>query len=379
MRERVSILQEYVPHYRKPLFDRLARLADDDGIDLQVFAGTPSRRLRERHDAVVAAPWLRRLRQHEIRIGHRRLTLRVLPRTVLRSRLIVLEQARRNADAYMLLAIPSLAKKVAMWGHGSDVVKRSTPLERRIGAALTRRVRWFFAYTPRGASTVIAGGFDPDRVTVLLNSIDVEALASDLSSVLAAGAQGAEPVAAYVGALDRPKRIGDLLETARIIHEAEPRFRLVICGDGEDRDMVERAAREWSFVEYVGTVSGRQKAEVLASCALLLNPGRVGLSAVDSLVAGRPIVTLSISDHGPEIEYLEHDETCLIVDGGVPQLAEAAVGLFGHPDRLSMMQEACRAESRRYSVEAMADRFWGGITTAMGRRDGATTCDHGES
>lgn len=358
-----AIVQEYVPAYRVPLFAAMAAAASADGDELLVFAGKPSEGLAQRNDGVEAQPWLRRIRQREFRFLGRRVTLRLLPSEVRRADLIVVEQARRNLDVPLLLAWPQTAKKVAMWGHGSDVVKSPSLLERLYSILLLRKAAWFFAYTESGVEWATRIGIDRAKTTVLRNSIDVVRLRRDLDTVRPSVVNRAFQ-ALFIGGLDASKRIDEMMQIAARIHDVEPEFRLVVVGDGELRADLSMASDRYSWLEYRGGLSGERKARALLESDLLLLPGRVGLVAVDSLVAGRPIVTLSTSLHAPEYEYLEPGETCSVATS-VDEAVEQTIKLLRDRPALKAMQERCLAAAAGFSVEEMASRFRTGLKRAI--------------
>jgi glycosyltransferase involved in cell wall biosynthesis len=356
-----AIVQEYVPEYRAPLFDRLAEALSERGDELTVFAGNPAGALAQRRDGVQERPWLRRIRQRELRLFGKRLTLRVLPRDVWRADLIVVEQARRNLDLPLLLLWNRTARKTALWGHGADVVKVPSRFERLYSRLITRKATWFFAYTPAGAEWAAAIGRDPQRTTVLHNSTDVRQLREELAAVDATNAEGQ---VAFIGGLDDSKKIVELIAIGEAAHRADPDFRLVVGGDGQLRPAVESAAARFAWLDYRGAVSGAAKAVLLRESDLLLLPGRVGLVALDSLVAGRPIVTLASSLHGPEFGYLEPGRTCVVADG-VEDAARSIVRLLRDRQELVTMQERCHRVSEEYSVEKMAHHFQDGLNAAI--------------
>ena len=59
----------------------------------------------------------------------------------------------------------------------------------------------------------------------------------------------------------------------------------------------------------LGRVNGKTKATVLASADAIVNPGRIGLVAVDALAAGIPVLTTQYRFHAPEAEYLSEGQT----------------------------------------------------------------------
>ncbi len=361
--KRFALVQEYVPAYRARLFEAMAAAAAADGDELLVFAGEPEAGLAQRNDGITARPWLRRIRQREFRLFGRRITLRELPAAVRHADLIVMEQARRNLDLPFLLIWPGTAKKVALWGHGTDLVKMPSRLERKYSVGLLRRAVWFFAYTESGAQWAESAGVGRGRVTVLRNSIDVVQLRHDLAAVQP-GLLPQPFQAVFIGGLDASKGITELIELSVRIKRLQPDFRLVVVGDGELRDLVMDACERFDWIVYRGALTGRSKAQVLLESDVLLLPGRVGLVAVDSLVAGRPVVTLSTSLHAPEYEYLEPDETCIAADS-VQDAALRTSALLADREQLEAMQQRCREAARGFSIEEMAGRFRDGLHRAI--------------
>ncbi|PZF11071.1 hypothetical protein DEJ25_11870 [Curtobacterium sp. MCPF17_011] len=364
---RFAIVQEYIPAYRVRLFESMAAAAAANGDELLVYAGAPAGSLAQRNDGVEGQPWSRRIRQREFRVSGRRITLRMLPKAVRRADLIVVEQARRNLDLPMLLLWPGTARKVAMWGHGEDVVKTPTSFERIYSIALLRRAAWFFAYTASGVDWAARIGIDRSKTTVLRNSIDVVQLRRDLDEVRPS-VDHVPFQAAFIGGLDASKRIAELIEIATLIKDVQPGFRLVVVGDGELRDSVLAACEQFAWIDYRGTLSGESKARVLLESDVLLLPGRVGLVALDSLVAGRPIVTLSSSLHAPEYEYLDPQETCLVAES-VEEAARQTSALLADRRALAAMQTRCQEAAASYSVEDMTSRFLGGLERAIKEAD----------
>ena len=90
------------------------------------------------------------------------------------SDLVILEQARRNLEAYPLLFGRS-SVSVALWGHGRTSARETRAWEHRWLDRMTMRADWFFAYTEGGRKYVVDRGFPADRTTVVQNSTDTAA------------------------------------------------------------------------------------------------------------------------------------------------------------------------------------------------------------
>jgi glycosyltransferase involved in cell wall biosynthesis len=82
------------------------------------------------------------------------------------------------------------------------------------------------------------------------------------------------------------------------------------------------------------------------------------------------VVTARADNHGPEIEYVEHDRNGLVVDtpASDPAFAETVVDLLTDDDLHRRLVAGCRATADRLTVEATAERFADGILRCLGRR-----------
>ncbi|WP_143320791.1 glycosyltransferase, partial [Cellulomonas iranensis] len=121
-------------------------------------------------------------------------------------------------------------------------------------------------------------------------------------------------------------------------------------------------ANPGSAVVFLGPLPHPESKALLgAACDVLLMPGAVGLSAVDSLALSTPMITSPGAAHGPEFEYLEHGRNALVVAGGEADFADAVVSLLTDPVRLSALRSAGQEDVTRYSREAMSARFTDGL------------------
>jgi glycosyltransferase involved in cell wall biosynthesis len=364
-RARVVFVQPYMTSYRLPFYARLADQLAERDMELAVAHGTPTGYWVDRRDSVTL-PGAIELPQRDCWIGGRRIVWRPLGALARSCDALVLPQALHQIDAYPLLARRRRRTRVALWGHGRTYSMRHRMPERWAKAALTRRADWFFAYTDAGGEYAVRAGVPPQRVTVVQNALDSRSLASARDAVtdaevaalrerygLNAGLTGL-----YIGGLDRNKRIPFLLAAAEATARRVPGFRLLVAGDGAQRDLVAAAGGP---VVHVGHADDRDKALLGAAADVMLMPGTVGLCAVDSFALRTPLVTCVWPLHSPEFEYLEDGRNALVVDGDADCYAAAVAALLADPDRLASLRRACRADATRYTVEAMANRFARGL------------------
>jgi glycosyltransferase involved in cell wall biosynthesis len=140
-------------------------------------------------------------------------------------------------------------------------------------------------------------------------------------------------VAFFLGALNRYKSIDLLVDAARIALDTDPRLWLVVAGDGESRETVEALARETGRVVLLGQAGPEEYAPAASLARVLVNPGRVGLVAVDALVMGLQVLTTVGAAHAPEHEYLRPGVDVIEVAPTAGAVAEAMLADSGEEPR----------------------------------------------
>ncbi len=273
---------------------------------------------------------------------------------------------------YWLTGRPRLAFFGHGKGHGAGAFGRSREAWKRF---LATRVHWWFAYTPGVVDLLRSYGFPGERITVNNNTIDVDELAADLSSIslddVAAFRRdhqlGEGPVCAFLGSIYPKKRISFLIEAAREIRRHIPNFELVIAGAGSALEKAKRAAAQDDFIKFLPPSFGRGKATLLRVSSALLVPGAVGLIAIDSFAAARPIVTCAAHDHGPEIDYLDDGTNAIVLprEASPKEYAAQVIRLLSDKELARHLSDGALQAARRYSIENMASNVVDGVQRAL--------------
>lgn len=367
------IIQPHIPRYVVPLFDQLHAALLEHNIELTVVHGQPLGMHSHRADTASPRPWT--LEVHSTRIalpaGRAVLVKRVQHAIkTINPDLVIVEQAIKNMEAYPLLIRQSIGgPSIAMWGHGRSYSTSQGAAAAAFKQWLTRRSQWFFAYTQSGANYVVGHGFPRTRTTVLNNTIDTESLRRDLEAV--SDVELAEfraryglidgRAALFLGGVDKDKGIDFLFAAAAEAARIMPGFVLLIGGDGAMRPQCEAAQAAGAPIRVLGRLDGHPKALALQATDVLAVPDSIGLVAIDSLVASRPIVGTIHALHGPERDYLETDRTAVFADHNPTDYAAALIGLLSDPERLRVMQAASLSASEAYSLGHTVRAFVDGV------------------
>ncbi len=145
-------------------------------------------------------------------------------------------------------------------------------------------------------------------------------------------------IVARMSAAERYKGHDALLDLWPALIARRPDARLVVAGDGDDRQRLESHAQSLGLshaVCFVGRVSDARLRELYDDCRFFVMPSRdegFGLVFLEAMRAGKPC----IGGRGAAAEIIEHNVTGLIVDPGGSEgdseLAAAVGRLFDEPD-----------------------------------------------
>jgi glycosyltransferase involved in cell wall biosynthesis len=117
---------------------------------------------------------------------------------------------------------------------------------------------------------------------------------------------------------------------------------------------------------YVGRQTESNKAKFLKSSSVILNPGLVGLTILDSFAAGKPIITTDCGLHSPEIDYLINGINGLITSNKMEDYVKAVVQTLTDSTLANRLQKGCITSANHYTLENMVQNFRNGILKALG-------------
>jgi glycosyltransferase involved in cell wall biosynthesis len=369
----VLILQPYVPQYRVAFFEALAEELDRRGISCLVAAGKPHDVQARRADAKKMRGTVS-VRDWSLRLGRRSVRLKLPPIRLLRSSsLVICELASGSVETSVMLTLAP--GRTAVWGHARSYVSDSSTLDGLLERWQMRRSTRTFAYTAGGGDFASESGVKPERITVVQNSLDTNALRREMAETTIDAVEATRAhlnlsspnnTACFIGALDRSKRLDKLLAIADNVVAQLPDFRLLVAGAGPLEAQFTEAIGVRPHVLFLGRADLSLKAMLAKLSRLMIMPGRVGLVAVDSFAMQVPIITTAWRFHAPEFEYLVDGVNALIVPvDSVEAMADSAIMVMRDDQLHKRLREGCLRSAERYSLQAMVLRFADGVALAL--------------
>jgi glycosyltransferase involved in cell wall biosynthesis len=168
----------------------------------------------------------------------------------------------------------------------------------------------------------------------------------------------------YVGRLIPEKKVALLIDGFAVAaRNLPPEAKLKIVGDGPERAHLEKLAVQTGLadrIEFLGHVTDEESLKKMyAGAACSVSPGYIGLSAMQSLAHGVPMLVSSDEHHSPEIEVCVPNVTAMFFpSNSVEGLSEAMISFFKNQSLwLNKRREIARFIAERYSFEAMVSGF----------------------
>jgi glycosyltransferase involved in cell wall biosynthesis len=367
---RLAITQPYVPLYRVPLWEGVLDRLAEHGVEGRVFFGGDARQLAARAERGDAAevPWAEQVRVRSVGIGRRmpRLQYRLLP-AGWRDAPLLTEMAVGNGNAWRAVA---RNQPFATFGHGAPMGRSLGPAD-RVENVLNRRARHVLTYMEAGRTSVLSRArLASANVTAFGNTTDTRQLTSALDAVSDADAAAFRSahgipddarIALVIGALNAHKRLDVLVEAARSVLGLQNTWWVVVAGDGPLRSEILDLQRSTGRVTWLGQAAPADFAPAARLASVILNPGRVGLIAVDALAMRLPIITLSDSRHAPEFDYLSEGRTVFSTEPTAASFASCWAS-FESPPLLASDDELPSIEraSSRIADALLRSMFEGG-------------------
>jgi len=239
---------------------------------------------------------------------------------------------------YHLVADRSGLGPRTLWSKGDE----------RLGLALLRRFGGVVFVPNAGTAAALERrGFDPVRTAVGV----------DVRSFRQAAPASLPPRAAFVARMARTKGVTDVIEAWARVRRTVPDARLVMVGDGPEREPAAALAERLGIsdsIEWRGFVLEQGERRMLSETRLLLAPSYEegwGISVCEAMASRVPVVAYRL----PVLDELFGSAYLGASPGDVLGLAELAVRVLTDDSLAETLARRGRETAERYDVARVAD------------------------
>ena len=347
---RLALQQRVLPNYRAPFFDLLAS-ACERGMSL--FTGLP-----RPSEGITTAQKLQTADYHlgkNIHLLSGSSYLCYQPglsdwlKTWNPDALIVEANPRYLSTPTAVTWMHKRGRPVIGWGLGSPPIGG---FRKRRRISFLSQFEALISYSQRGAQEYAALGFPPEKIFVAHNSVspapisvpDRRPVTVDRFNIL------------FVGRLQARKRIDSLLRACAQL-EAKP--RLVIVGEGPEREKLEILAKEiYPSAEFVGARHGVELKPYFTEADLFVLPGTGGLAVQEAMSYGLPVIVAQGDGTQGDLVRRENGWQIPPPAGDFEALLSTIKEALSDVARLRRMgEELYRIVKEEINIEKMADVF----------------------
>lgn len=245
------------------------------------------------------------------------------------------------------------------WWHPSQLLRR----------ALARRIHAAVAISTETEHELRLSGFT-GPVWRIPNHRPPEAFAGARRDSVRRdlGLPSEEPLVSFVAHLVTQKAPERAIEVFAEIDRRMPGVHYVVAGDGPLRTTVEREAmrrlgqQRVRFLGHHDDVAG-----LLAASDVLISTSRADSMpgvVIEAQMAGCPVVGFPVD--GLDVAVVPGETGIITSEPDPVEAAEAVCELLADPQRRARMGDAARESSRRFSTEAVVDRYLAMLCTVTG-------------
>jgi glycosyltransferase involved in cell wall biosynthesis len=251
--------------------------------------------------------------------------------------------------------VPALVAHEHSWSYEGDAARAWLD-----GNVIGRLANRFVAVSTADAERMVSReGVRPEKIVVIPNAYIPSSAAHHADVRAELGLDAAVPLVGIAAVLRPEKRIDVLLQAHAKVRAALPGAQLVIAGDGDCRQDLERQSRELGIGDAVHFLGARTDVDSVlrAVDVAALSSDREGspLLMFECMASQTPLVA---TDVGGVPDVVEQGRTGLLVPRRDPDaLAEGLLSLLNDPERRAAMAAVGTEVLQRYTIKAITDRF----------------------
>ncbi len=324
---KTALIQRICPHYRVPVFRRLA-----EEVDLTLYYGQGLKRGAQQNAGKITGfksirlPAISRSFNRGDRDHFITWFPTLIPRLMKdRPEVIIVGGATDLPNNLMVIPFAKMTGiPVIWWDAGRDlstVPGRLRKLAEPAIGLLIRQARGCLGYGSAAREYFSSLGIADSKIFIARNTMDIAGISREMQKYserkLAAERERlkltGKKIILYVGSLELRKKIENLLRSFKDIRDDMPDTALLIVGDGVSREDLEKYVINHRIPDVI--FSGRIVEDVSVYFLLgdvFVQPGWSSLALVEAMAYGKPVITVPYG--GPEYEVVEDGITGMIVE-----------------------------------------------------------------
>jgi glycosyltransferase involved in cell wall biosynthesis len=209
---------------------------------------------------------------------------------------------------------------------------------------------------------IVVSGITAKKYRLRNSHTNIEVIPNGIPEELLVSEPGESGYVLYLGRIDiHNKGLDILLRAYEAFHETFPRIKLVMAGDGRDKDKFIRMITSLhdglkKNIVLKGWVDGEEKTYLLKNALAVVMPSRYetqGIVALEAMACGKPVIVSDI----PELSYVTENKAGLSFENGnALSLAGALKYLVSSTERERMGQRG-REWVRDYTWNRIALQY----------------------
>jgi len=376
---KLIIIQRICPHYRVPIFKEIAQR-----MDTILYYGKGSRTGANQNTKCIDGLPSKKLFTLSSQISTQRQEIYfcLFPFLIFhlfrdRPHVILTEGATNFINNIFVILYSSMTQTPVVWWDAGRNMNQKPSLHRRlVEPILIRLIKTSTAclgYGQNARDYFQSIGVIKDKIFIAQNTIDIESINQDLKMIKndeiikmkeSLGLHG-KRVILCVGALEKRKKLENLIEAYQKIKLKQSDVALLIIGDGQQKACLEKKVYEFKLedVYFPGRITEGLGIYFLMSDLFVL-PGWSTLAINQAMAYGLPVVTVPFG--GPEHENVQEGTTGYIIkEDSITDLTEAMLKILKNDDlQRQMSQKAKELINSSVNLHNMVDNIESAVEEA---------------
>ena len=379
----VAIIQRVLPKYRLPVFEKIGR---SDQAELTVYSGDKLAIRGSVKEPQTLAFKLCSVYTVEIRIFGITFCIQPgIPWHILSGRhdALIVEASPWVLSNWLVFVIAKLKRTpIIGWGSGSGKVWNSK-IQRLFSPIQKLLFKFVFdaciAYGSSSAELFENLGHPKDKIFLAWNSIDTEETEKWISEICNESGYVEQlkkqlglcthKTVLFVGQLQPPKQIPNLLKAFAMIKKNLPDCGLIIVGDGPERDYLQEVVDSLSLdgVIFAGDLRGKNLAEIFVVADVFALPGWGGLAIQEAVSYGLPVVTTR--GDGTAVDLEQNGINGFVLSEGKPEYIAEKIRIILTDDTLceNMGKQSRQIALHKINIDTMVEGFLNAIMSVNQR------------